>query len=334
MARIGIIANPASGKDIRRLVAHGSVFDNSEKVNIIRRVMASLAWLPIDEIVGMPDYYGLLERAADGLKAGPPARTLQMTVIGSAEDSRKAAEMMCAEGVDAIITLGGDGTNRAVAKACGDVPLVPISTGTNNVFPRLIEGTTAGLAAGVVAAGLVDRDVATFRAKRLEVLVEGELRDIALIDAVVTIEWFVASRAIWDLSKVREVVLTQAEPGAMGLSALGACLRPVGRRDPFGLSLRVGEGDWEITAPIGPGLLAKAIISEPRDLPIGARVEIEPIRGTIALDGEREIELTEERRAAIRLSADGPRVVDIELALAEAARRGVFRNHLSSDATG
>jgi hypothetical protein len=30
-ASVGIIANPASGKDIRRLVAYGTVFDNQEK---------------------------------------------------------------------------------------------------------------------------------------------------------------------------------------------------------------------------------------------------------------------------------------------------------------
>ena len=36
---VGIIANPASGKDIRRLVAHGSTFDNNEKINIVRRVL-------------------------------------------------------------------------------------------------------------------------------------------------------------------------------------------------------------------------------------------------------------------------------------------------------
>ncbi len=36
---IGLIANPASGKDIRRLVAHGTVFDNQEKVNIVRRII-------------------------------------------------------------------------------------------------------------------------------------------------------------------------------------------------------------------------------------------------------------------------------------------------------
>ena len=39
MGPIGIIANPASGKDIRRLVAHASVFDNQEKRNILRRAI-------------------------------------------------------------------------------------------------------------------------------------------------------------------------------------------------------------------------------------------------------------------------------------------------------
>jgi hypothetical protein len=33
---VGIIANPASGKDIRRLVALGSSVDNNEKINIVR----------------------------------------------------------------------------------------------------------------------------------------------------------------------------------------------------------------------------------------------------------------------------------------------------------
>jgi len=38
VSAIGIIANPASGKDIRRLVAHASVFDNREKAHIVRRL--------------------------------------------------------------------------------------------------------------------------------------------------------------------------------------------------------------------------------------------------------------------------------------------------------
>jgi len=39
---VGIIANPASGKDIRRLVALGTVFDNQEKLNIDRRILLGL----------------------------------------------------------------------------------------------------------------------------------------------------------------------------------------------------------------------------------------------------------------------------------------------------
>jgi len=42
-----------------------------------------------------------------------------------------------------------------VAQGCGTVPLVPISTGTNNVFPTMIDGTIAGLAAGLFATGAV-----------------------------------------------------------------------------------------------------------------------------------------------------------------------------------
>ena len=40
MTSVGIIANPRAGKDIRRLVAHGSVLDTQEKVYIVRRAIA------------------------------------------------------------------------------------------------------------------------------------------------------------------------------------------------------------------------------------------------------------------------------------------------------
>ncbi len=65
---VGIIANPASGKDIRRLVAHGSVFDNQEKVRIVRRVLLGLAAAGVGSICYMPDYFGIVPRALDRLK--------------------------------------------------------------------------------------------------------------------------------------------------------------------------------------------------------------------------------------------------------------------------
>ena len=42
MTSVGIIANPRAGKDIRRLVAHGSILDTQEKVYIVRRAILGL----------------------------------------------------------------------------------------------------------------------------------------------------------------------------------------------------------------------------------------------------------------------------------------------------
>ncbi len=58
MSLVGIVANPASGKDIRRLVAHGSVFDNNEKGNILQRILLALDALGVERVSIMPDYYG------------------------------------------------------------------------------------------------------------------------------------------------------------------------------------------------------------------------------------------------------------------------------------
>ena len=146
-ASVGIIANPASGKDIRRLVAHGSVFDNNEKVNIIERVLLGLDALGIDQVLAMPDIAGLAGHARHRAKIDMQVDLLDFPLKNSAADSTRAAELMARAGAGCIVTLGGDGTNRAVARGCGYVPIVPVSTGTNNAFPVMIEGTLAGMAA-------------------------------------------------------------------------------------------------------------------------------------------------------------------------------------------
>jgi predicted polyphosphate/ATP-dependent NAD kinase len=125
MTKVGIIANPASGKDIRRLIAHGSVFDNQEKVSIVRRVMLGLEAAGVSQVVFMPDYYGIGEKACQGMQTGLEVSTLEMSIQANQDDSTQAALLMRTQGVGAVITLGGDGTNRAVAKEIGDVPILP-----------------------------------------------------------------------------------------------------------------------------------------------------------------------------------------------------------------
>jgi len=326
MSSVGIIANPASGKDIRRLVAHASVFDNNEKVNILQRVLLALDAAGVERVSIMPDYYGLGERALDGLKlASLRTDILDMPMTSSDQDSTEAAARFCEMNVGCLVVLGGDGTNRVVAKGCGDVPIISISTGTNNVFPAMVESTVAGLVAGLVALNAVDVEAVTYRAKRLEVYIDGELADIALVDVVTSCDLWIGTRAIWDPSHIQEIVLARAEPGSIGLSAVGSCLQALSTREGHGMYLALGPGGTQVLAPMGPGLVTRVPIREHRLIPVGSEVTLSSDPCTIALDGERTIEVYGTRTITVRLTNDGPRVVDIARCMEEATRSGVFQ---------
>lgn len=333
---VGIIANPASGRDIRRLVAHGTVFDNNEKTAIVRRVLLGLEAVGIRHVAYMPEHdFGILPRALTGLHGNSlqiEALPLQMPVLGTSADSTRAAQLLVELGAGCIITLGGDGTNRAVARGCGSVPLVPISTGTNNVFPTFLEGTIAGMAAGVIASG-IRGERTTRRAPRLEVCVNSAAVESALVDVVVSSLPFVGSRAIWDLSTVREVVLSRVTAATIGLSALGgALLNSSTEADAQkGMHIVLGNGNRQVLAPLAPGLIKWVGIASYRQLSTDDVVRFQPGNGTIALDGEREIELADTSVVEVRLCADGPFVVDVPVALAAAAHAGYLSRQIPHD---
>ncbi len=324
MALVGIIANPASGKDIRRLVAFGSVFDNQEKVRIVRRVLLGLAAMGVDRVCYMPDTYHIVERALRQIEVPVEVFPADFPARGEQSDSTEAARVMEALGAECIVTLGGDGTNRVVAKGSCAVPVLPISTGTNNVFPAMIEATVAGLAAALVARGLVPVGEATFRSTKLEVLRDGEPVDLALVDAVVCDDVFVGSRAVWDIAKVRQIVLNRAAPGSIGFSSIGGLLHAVAPDAPEGLYLELGPGGRPVTAPVAPGLIETVGVATHRVLRVGDEVEVRGAPVVVALDGEREVEVMGGDRVSVRLARGGPRVVDVDRTMAAAAARGVL----------
>ena len=325
MSLVGIVANPASGKDIRRLVARGSVFDNAEKTNILQRILSALDVLGVDQVCIMPDYYGLGQRAMNGLKPACHVSILEMSMLGNEQDSTEAGRRFKEMGAGSIIVLGGDGTNRAVAKGCEEIPLVSISTGTNNVFSSMIEGTVAGLAAGLVARKMVDVDRVTYPAKCLEIYVDQAWADMALVDVAACSDSWIGARAIWDPAHIQEIILTQAKPGSLGMSSVGVGLYPVDALDGQGIYVAVGQGELRVLAPIAPGLVTHVGIREYRLLKIGDEVTLNPAARTIALDGERTIELHRGQRASVRLTNNGPHVVNIQSCMAEAAKAGVFQ---------
>ena len=334
MALVGIIANPAASKDIRRLVAQGRVVPDWEKVNIIRRVMLGLQSVGVTRIVGMPDSSHLVERAADDPNLSLDLRLLQMSALYNEGDTVRAAAGMNEHGVDCLITLGGDGTNRAVVKGCRTMPMVAISTGTNNVFPVLIEGTMAGLAAALVARGDVSLDEVAVRSKVLEVYVDGEATDIALVDVALSKERFVATRAIWDMNTLYEVFLTRAEPSSLGLSSIGARLQPLSLADDGGIQYRLvdqagpdvsrQDGQTHVRAPIAPGVVPTVAIASWRRLAEGERVPVERRNCTVALDGERAFSVNPNQSLEIQVQRNGPPVIDVNAVLRQAAVRRLF----------
>jgi predicted polyphosphate/ATP-dependent NAD kinase len=341
---IGIIANPASGKDVRRLVARASVFDNAEKRAIVRRALTGIAAAAGNCPVSyFDDAHGIVRGALADAGGFPVAQAVAVPATGQARDTTAAARALGEAGCSVVLTLGGDGTNRAVVRGWQDAPLIAISTGTNNVFPSLLEATVAGAAAGLVAAGLIPLEAVAVRHKLITVTIAGEEDDLALIDAVLTSDRFVGARALLEPDRLRTVLLTRAEPAAIGMTALGGLLEPVGGAEDHGLLIdvrgsasmaRVSELRSEAAAPtdagvtlnvpMAPGHYREVNIDGWRRLSFDDVVEVEG-PGVLALDGERERPLGPGQRARLRLGRDGPWVIDVAAVLRLAAERGLFR---------
>ncbi|MCB1889778.1 MAG: NAD(+)/NADH kinase [Rhodocyclaceae bacterium] len=328
---VGLIANPASGRDIRRLTAKASVFPTAEKANMVQRLLGPLGQLGVHRVLMMPDATGIAAgviRAirthhAQRLPPWPLVEFVEMTLEDGAADSERAARAMAEAGARLIVVLGGDGTHRNVAGAVPEMPLATLSSGTNNVFPDLREATVTGLAAALYATGRVPAEIALKRNKCLHVRV-GERHELALVDVCVTRMTHVGARAVWSGDTIEELFVAFAEPDAIGLSSIAAMVEPVGRQEPAGAFVRCGSEGRPVWAPIAPGLLTHLRVTGSDRMRPGIDYLVATRQGSIALDGEREIELIDGDSAEVRLSLDGPRTLDVSATLREAVRSGVL----------
>jgi predicted polyphosphate/ATP-dependent NAD kinase len=341
---VGVIANPASGRDIRRLVAGASVFDNTEKGNMVYRFMVGLGAVGVERVLMMPAASGLydgLERTLHGHAFErhplPELELVEMRLRHDARDTAEAVGKMRELGVGALAVLGGDGTNRIVARHCADTPICALSTGTNNAFPEMREATVAGLATGLVVTGQADDGV--FRQEKiLHIGLNGDPRhDCALVDVSVSSERFLGARALWKSGSVSELFVAFAAPDAVGFSAVAGLLDPIPRHEARGLHLRLTRPEdarLVLDVPLAPGLVVPVGVAESRRLEPDRAVPLAPGSGSIALDGEREIERGPEDRVEVRLSTGGPITIDVEEVMRRAARHGLFswQNRLEAGA--
>jgi predicted polyphosphate/ATP-dependent NAD kinase len=337
MPTIGLIANPVSARDIRRIIANASNLQIADRVNIVLRVMTAARSLGVERVLVMPDNGGIrallqrhLSRAHGQHPPWPRVEFLAMEPSSTVDDTFEAARRMRAAGVAAIVVLGGDGTHRAVVRECRDIPIAGLSTGTNNAFPEMREATITGMAVALLATGRLSAAQALSPNKLLEVDINGGAqRDIALVDAVISTDRYIGARALWKPEALSAAYLSFADPQAIGLSAIGGLLQPVGRRDAGGLMVQLGQpahpATMHLLAPIAPGMVRPVAIAHWQAMPADQPFAVAQAGGVVALDGERELAFDAGDRVQITLRENAFPTVDVARCMHIAACEGLLR---------
>ena len=309
-ATVGVIANPVAGKDIRRLVSAASPVSDMAKIGIIRRAVVGAVEGGAQRLLITDDRRALGLRAIDGLSLDAEVAFLDAPPYDSGVNSQNAAAIFRDRGVGAVIVLGGDGTHRDVAKGWRTAPVVAVSTGTNNVFPRQVEATIAGQAAGVVASQQPPIHKVANQAKIIDVEFDHGETEQALVDIALVDESFTGSRAVWKGQSLLEMVAAIAERATVGLSSIASRVAPTTRHQPGGVHVTFGKGE-RFRVPIAPGLFSEVEIASWRRLRANDFVEMSG-PGVLSFDGERDLVLASGRSARVTVSHDGLWVIDIE----------------------
>ncbi|MDP6298354.1 MAG: NAD(+)/NADH kinase [Acidimicrobiales bacterium] len=315
MKTVGIIASPSAGKDVRRLVGHAGSTGDVDKIAVIRRAALGVVESGIDRIMFLDDTKHLIQRALEAIPQGDVVmEPIEQAVMGNGRDSEKAAAALEKAEAGAVIVFGGDGTNRDVAKGWANVPLVPLSVGTNNVFPFHMESTIGGIAAGLVARGEIPLQEVAERTKIIKVNLANGETDLALVDLVLVEGDFIGSRAIWDVSNLKEGVFAIAESSTVGLSSIAATLKTIRREDDVGIHVEMGTGTQTVRAPIAPGTYETVHIRSHRELALGETITING-PGVLAFDGERDYVLSEDQKVTAFITREGPWVINTQRAM-------------------
>ena len=319
---VAICVNPLAGRDVRRLAARASTMTFEAKRDAVARIAAGADAAGATDIFVIEEPFRVASMALEWMPLNARVHMLKTPLGHSAADTEAAVQAFVDHGATTIVSLGGDGTNRAIARASAEIDLVPLSTGTNNVFPTLVEPTLAGLAAGLTARGLLGDELKP-RCKLLHVAFADGARDVAVIDAVLLADDFIGNMRPFDADKMRQILLTRAEPNAIGTSPVGGYLDVVENADEHGLLVRLGTPGRQILPALSPGLFRPVSVAGaeriPFDTPVLFRGE-----GVLALDGDRDHKLAADGWAEVVIRRDGPRVVDVQSALRYAARRGLL----------
>lgn len=301
-----------SGRDVRRLAARAANMTHEAKRDIVARVAAGADAVGVTDIYVAREPFRIAEGALELMPLNAKVHIVDIPLTNTAKDTAVAMQLFKAAGCHTVVSLGGDGTNRALVSADCDIDLVPISTGTNNVFPELMEPTMGGMVAGLNALGKTKGMPENLRprAKVLH-LSTPNTADIGLIDAVLLRRDHVGNLLPFDADRLDSMLLTRAEPNAVGMSPIGGFIDPVYADDDFGLWVEMGGAGQAIRAPLSPGHFSDVIVRRTQRVEFDAPLLFHG-PGVIALDGDRDHALQAHERASVVLRRDGPRILNIE----------------------
>ena len=325
MSTVGILANPLSGRDVRRIAARASTTTVEHKREQVARIAIGAAAAGAQKLLLLDEPFRVSSAAVENLDLQAEVELLDVGGSLTARDTSRATAAMRDSGCQALVVLGGDGTSRIVTKTWRDAPLLPLSTGTNNVFPETIEATVAGAAAGLVASGAVELNECSTPAKVIEATC-GDRSDLALIDAALIVGDHLGNVMPFKPESIRHLVLTRAEAHAVGMSPIGGLVEPCAAADDFGVEVLLDpEADIQpFLVPLSPGLYRQVRITGARQLPLGNEVSVTG-PGLLEFDGDRALQLEEGQVATIRVIRNGPRVIDASRAMLLGAQAGAFR---------
>ena len=163
------------------------------------------------------------------------------------------------------------------------------------------------------------------RDKKISVYVNGVLRDIALIDAVVSDDFYAGAKAIWDPERIRRIAVTRCHPATIGFSAVAGAYEIVEDTDDFGLAITLGSSGRGVLAPIAAGVLTPVRVQSAERIPLGGDYAFTAEdRCMIALDGEREVRVQPGDEVRLRIDRDGPWRILPRKMLSRAAELGMY----------
>ena len=301
------------------------------KRDIVARIAAGADAMGVTDIFVSKEPFRIASLALQHVGLRARVHVLELPIHNSAADTEQSVRAFLEAGCNTLVSVGGDGTNRAIVRAlhgagrCADVHLIPLSTGTNNVFPTLVEPTVAGMVAGLQAAGKLQQPALRQRCKVLHVRhANTGSADLGLIDAVALRDDFVGNLLPFAAEKIDRILLTRAEPSAVGMSPIGGLLDVVDAASDAALLVEMGSGGGarQFLAPLAPGSFQPVSVCSTTRIALDTAV-IFPGPGVLALDGDRELTLPF-GGASVTARRDGPWVLDVEAAMRWVVGQGII----------